>query len=102
LGLKNKGHLGVGADADVAIYEMDQDKQKMFSKPAYVIKNGEIVVKDRKIVSQFSGKTFLLDLDSPSPDEETTDFFNKYYSMDIENYPVGMEYLPSYEVVECR
>ena len=27
----HKGHLGVGADADVLIYEPDKDKEKMFS-----------------------------------------------------------------------
>ena len=28
LGLKNKGHLGVGADADITIYDEQEDKEK--------------------------------------------------------------------------
>ena len=38
LGLKEKGHLGVGADGDVTIYDMLDDKEQMFSAPRYVMK----------------------------------------------------------------
>ena len=46
LGLANKGHLGPGADGDVAIYSPDADKIRMFSLPRYVIKGGEIALDD--------------------------------------------------------
>ena len=40
LGLKHKGHLGVGADADLTVYSRNSDIAQMFSLPRYVIKEG--------------------------------------------------------------
>src|SRR5262245_59134589 len=40
LGLSQKGHLGVGADADVAIYHEKPDDGRLFTYPRYVIKGG--------------------------------------------------------------
>ena len=39
-GCANKGHLGVGADADVTVYAKDADVSRMFSTPRYVVKGG--------------------------------------------------------------
>ena len=44
LGLANKGHLGIGADADIAIYRPNSDFEAMFSQAAYVLKGGEIEI----------------------------------------------------------
>ncbi|HET89658.1 MAG TPA: formylmethanofuran dehydrogenase subunit A, partial [Chloroflexi bacterium] len=44
LGLTRKGHLGVGADADVTVYPALDDPEAMFAHPRYVLKGGEIVV----------------------------------------------------------
>src|SRR5581483_5785441 len=49
LGLAQKGHLGVGADADVAIYNDKPGDRFMFEYPRYVIKGGEIVVEEGDI-----------------------------------------------------
>ena len=46
LGLRDKGHLGVGADADVTIYHDRADREEMFATPRYVIKGGELAVED--------------------------------------------------------
>lgn len=46
LGLSDKGHLGSGAAADITIYDVNSDVQKMFEFPRYVIKSGEVVVDD--------------------------------------------------------
>ena len=46
LGLHHKGHLGVGADADVTIYDRDPHLAQMFSAPRYVFKRGELVVEE--------------------------------------------------------
>ena len=40
LGLRRKGHLGVGADADVTVYDRDADVAEMFATPRYVVKGG--------------------------------------------------------------
>ena len=36
----------LGADGDVAIYAPDDDKQRMFALPRYVIKSGVVVLDD--------------------------------------------------------
>ena len=46
LGLRDKGHLGIGADADVTIYHDLTDREEMFATPRYVIKGGEVVVEE--------------------------------------------------------
>jgi len=49
LGLVNKGHLGVGADADVTVYARDGDFARMFASPRYVIKAGRLVVEEGQL-----------------------------------------------------
>ena len=49
LGLRHKGHLGVGADADVTVYAPEADRARMFSLPRYVIKGGVLVVEEGQL-----------------------------------------------------
>lgn len=52
LGLTDRGHLGVGAAADIAVYRADApDPQSMFTTPELVIKDGAVVARDGRIVS---------------------------------------------------
>src|SRR5205823_12900591 len=46
LGLADRGHLGAGAVADIAVYDEQADKEAMFSRAAYVFKDGQLVVRD--------------------------------------------------------
>ena len=57
-GLKTKGHLGPGADADVTVYRRDADLERMFSLPAFVLKAGTLVVEDGHVRSYPVGQTF--------------------------------------------
>ncbi len=50
LGLRDLGHLGPGAVADITVYRDHPDRERMFSVPEYVFKDGEIVVRDGKVV----------------------------------------------------
>ena len=52
LGLPHKGHLGVGADADIAVYTPAADKKTMFELPRWVIKDGVLVVEQGEIREQ--------------------------------------------------
>ena len=56
LGLRDKGHLGVGADADVTIYDERADREEMFATPRYVIKGGRVVVRDGELVEAVAGR----------------------------------------------
>jgi formylmethanofuran dehydrogenase subunit A len=107
LGLKQKGHLGVGADADIAIYNLNPEQvdpskkymavRRAFGKSAYTIKNGEIVVKDGEIVKSVDGKTFWVDVKLSSASEEVASDmkrrFREYWTVEYENYPVPEGYL---------
>src|SRR5262249_56461838 len=59
LGLPQKGHLGVGADADVAIFNDGKDVARMFAYPRYVIKGGEGVIEESEIRRTGEGKGLL-------------------------------------------
>ena len=92
LGLSQKGHLGVGADADVAIYNQNPDGELMFRYPRYVIKGGEIVVEEGDIRTMVEGREFLV---QPAYDPTIEDFlrplFQQHYTMSFDNYPVELD-----------
>jgi formylmethanofuran dehydrogenase subunit A len=96
LGLKNKGHLGIGADADVTIYNKHDDKEQMFACPRYVIKEGAVLVEEGHIRQEAFGRTlYVSPRYDPAIEKDIRDFFNKYYTVEFENYPVQLEhYLP--------
>ncbi len=103
LGLTQKGHLGVGADADVAIYNENPDVRAACSRyPRYVIKGGEVVVEEGEIRKIVEGREFLV---QPAYDPSIEDFlrplFQQYYTMSFDNYPVEMERIEHPEV-QCR
>ena len=56
-GLPRKGHLGVGADADITVYRPDRDLARMFSMPAKVFKAGVLVAEDGHVRATPSGRT---------------------------------------------
>jgi len=106
LGLQNKGHLGVGADADIAIYNVNPQAtdpsikyrtvRRAFKHAAYTVKGGEIVVKNDEIVKQVEGATVWLDVQTSEPAEITDDMkrkFREYWTVEYENYPVTEHYL---------
>ena len=107
---QGKGHLGVGADGDVAIYDISPEErnagkiQKAFLNTKYTIKGGEVVIKDGEVVAAPAGKTYFV---TPECDEKLTeemmthlkDKFEHYYSVTFNNYPVQDAYVPNpYEI----
>ncbi len=87
LGLRGKGHLGPGADADVTIYANDADRAKMFAAPRYVIKGGTLVVEDGQLRRAPAGQRLAV---RPEYDAAVTKdlkrFFDEYASVAFENY----------------
>lgn len=94
LGLKNKGHLGIGADADVTIYTPNDNQETMFEMPRMVIKSGRIIVENSEIREALIGKTLHV---QPNYDLELEpyiqEWFERYYSVRWRNYPVDLSYL---------
>jgi len=106
LNLTQKGHLGVGADADIAVYginpeQIDPSKKyktvrRAFRRAAYTIKDGEIVVKNGQIVKSVFGKTFWVDVKTSLPMEVNDDLkqkFREYWTVEYENYPIPDRFL---------
>ena len=106
LGLQNKGHLGVGADADIAVYNVNPEKidpaqkyktaRRAFKHAAYTVKGGEIVVKNDETIKQVEGATIWLDVQTSEPAEITDEMkrkFREYWTVEYENYPVTENYL---------
>ena len=89
LGLKDKGHLGVGADADICVYEPDSNYQRMFELPRIVIKGGKILVEDSEIRQTVEGKTLMA---NPSYDRNRNEsierWFSSHYSLQSEHYGI--------------
>jgi formylmethanofuran dehydrogenase subunit A len=94
LGLRDKGHLGPGADADVTIYTPNADKRAMFELPRYVIKGGQLVVEQGEIRQDLLGRSLYV---APAYDEEMLPdiqkWFESFYTIQFANYPVDSSYL---------
>ncbi|MEM3528229.1 MAG: formylmethanofuran dehydrogenase subunit A, partial [Candidatus Bathyarchaeia archaeon] len=118
LGLENKGHLGLGADADIAVYDINpSDMDVLTRKPAklrrafgqacYTIKNGEVVVREGKILKSPFGRTFYVESQT-KPEMESNLLrsiearFRDYYTVGIENYQINESYLRCPAKIRCE
>lgn len=101
-----KGHLGVGSDGDVTVYDLDPTKLntndpaaivRTFARPEFTIKDGSIVAHKGEIVAVPSGRRFYC---QPHVDEDleremladVKEWF-KYYTLGFASYPVPDKYL---------
>ncbi len=94
LGLRDKGHLGVGADADITIYDDRADREEMFSAPRYVIKDGHAVVEDGELRATGPGRLLRVGADYDPAIEPTLEkLFEDRYSVQFSSYPVREPWL---------
>lgn len=89
LGLKRKGHLGVGADADVTVYQRSDRIAEMFSTPRYVIKGGTLVVEEGQLRRAPEGRRLYL---RPEFDDAVLPSLRRHFdenaTIQFENYGV--------------
>ncbi|MBC7114337.1 MAG: formylmethanofuran dehydrogenase subunit [Archaeoglobi archaeon] len=103
-----KGHLGTGADADVAIYDIDPREVdpseeynrvlKAFKQTFCTIKGGEIVSQNGEIVSQPEGRTIWCNAEIEEDEKIRRRIEKKFYlnyTVSMSNYPVFDEYVPN-------
>jgi formylmethanofuran dehydrogenase subunit A len=103
LGLTGKGHLGIGADADITIYEEQEDKEEMFGAPRYVTKDGELIIEDHEFRADYEGRVLHVAPDyDPGVVEAIRPFFEENYSIRFDNYPVNDSYLGKHELVPTK
>ncbi|WP_150046196.1 formylmethanofuran dehydrogenase subunit A [Methylomonas rhizoryzae] len=90
IGLKDRGALAPGNFADITVYTENPDRQAMFTKPDYVFKDGELVVKDGEVVKVTWGTTHIV---KPEYDlaieKDLKPYFDKYLTMKLGNFKIS-------------
>jgi len=76
LGLTDRGHLGTGAVADVAVYDDFPDRAQMFRAAALVFKNGDLVVRDGLVTHCRWGRALAV---APERDQAIDRRMKDYY-----------------------
>jgi formylmethanofuran dehydrogenase subunit A len=96
LGLRDRGHLGVGASADITVYKDNPNREAMFATPAMVFKNGELIVRNGKVVKVVQGATHVARPDYDRAIETPLkDYFERFHTVRMENFKLADE-----EIVE--
>ncbi|MCW8902978.1 amidohydrolase family protein, partial [Sedimenticola sp.] len=94
LGLGDRGHLSVGAIADIAVYQPQADKGAMFDKAELVFKNGIAVVEKGQVTRSIQGKTHAV---APGFDRgieaSISDYFDRYHLMKMDHYKLDPQHL---------
>jgi formylmethanofuran dehydrogenase subunit A len=101
---KMMGHLGVGADADISIYDLAQKNLtaqsivRAFSNAAYTIKSGNIVVKNGQVIQDRKGQILWAktSYDESLEKEVLNDLdliFKRFYSVNLDNFLVRDDYV---------
>ncbi|MDP8568451.1 formylmethanofuran dehydrogenase subunit A [Methylophilus aquaticus] len=90
IGLRDRGHLGEGAAADITVYTEQADKEAMFAKPDLVFKDGQLVVKEGKVVKVVWGATHTV---KPAFDlgieRDIKQYFDRYHTMQMHNFKIS-------------
>ena len=89
IGMHDRGHLGVGAGADIAVYNEQTDREAMFSQPAYVFKDGELVVKAGKVIKVTWGATYTAQPEFDiGVEQDLKQYFDRYHTMQLANFKI--------------
>jgi formylmethanofuran dehydrogenase subunit A len=94
LGLRDRGHLGNGALADVAIYRDAPNREAMFATPTVVLKDGAVVARDGRITATPVGGTLFVEPDYDRAIEKTLRrHWSEHGSIGFDNVPIGRDEL---------
>jgi formylmethanofuran dehydrogenase subunit A len=103
LGLEDRGHLDVGARADIRCYQPQADIEAMFTTPKWVMRAGEMVVKDGQIAARQPGQTLAV---RPEWDEDRRekiyDELSSVISVAPQTYALGNRPHDELKVVPCK
>jgi formylmethanofuran dehydrogenase subunit A len=90
LGLKDRGHLGPGAVADVVVYRPQADAEAMFRAPAHVFKSGIEVAREGEVIAAPTGATQLV---RPGYDRTVETrlrrFFDDHLTVGFDHFPLS-------------
>jgi len=108
-GFADKGHLGIGATADIAVYDLNPNDvdpsndyeaiEYAFGNALYTIKNGKTLVKEGEVVEVVPSQTIWANVEGIEAEEKAVldsimPSFNKYYTVKFENYKVFDNFVP--------
>ena len=89
LGLRHKGHLGVGADADVTVYMKSDNPAEMFATPRYVVKGGALVVEEGQLRRAPNGhRLYVRPEFDRAVEKGVRRHFEQYSTVSFDHYPV--------------
>jgi formylmethanofuran dehydrogenase subunit A len=101
LGLADRGHLGPGARADVAIYDDDKDRARMFRAAHLVFKDGDLVVRGGEVTHYRAGRTLQSRPDFDRGIERRLDaYYDEIYRAPRDLFLVHAEALPRPDLFE--
>ena len=90
LGLKGFGALGVGDHAHLTVYADHPNRERMFAKPEYVFKDGEVIVRNGRVVTTVWGATHAV---HPAYDgaaaAEVERYFDRYMTIRAQNLAIA-------------
>ncbi|MBV8536073.1 MAG: formylmethanofuran dehydrogenase subunit A [Alphaproteobacteria bacterium] len=90
LGLADRGHLGVGAAADIAVYADDADRAKMFTAPDHLFKDGVEVARGGEVVTASLGRTHVVRPEYDRAIERPLKtFFDDHMSLRFDHFPLS-------------
>jgi formylmethanofuran dehydrogenase subunit A len=106
LGLRDRGRLDAGAVADVAIYENDRDRAKMFRSAALVFKSGTLVVRDGVATQHGYGRALTVQPERDRAiDRRLKTYYDERYGLSddlikVPGHAIGRP--EPFELVSCR
>ena len=90
LGLADRGHLGVGAAADITVYEDDADRARMFEMPDYVFKDGVEVARRGAVTAVPNGRTHIVKPEYDRAIERSIKkFFDDHMTIGFDHFPIA-------------
>jgi len=97
LGLADRGHLAAGAAADIVVYREDADRERMFTTPEYVFKDGEMIAHDGRLLKITSGSVHTVKPDyDRSIEAKVADYFERYQTVSASGLRIDRD-----ELCEC-
>jgi len=92
LGLQDRGHLAPGAWADIAVYDDLSDREAMFGRPAYVFKDGELVVRHGEVCGLVPGRTHAVRPEfDRGIEKHLKSYFDRYHTVSLDNFKISAD-----------
>ena len=100
-GLRDRGHLGEGAVADISVYSPQNDITEMFSRAHLVFKGGDLVVRDGEPqIARYSRTLYVRPPFDAQIDTKLTSYYEDIFGAPLRTFDVPPSILPYGEVFE--